>query len=255
MNRHVRTCTAVVALLGVWVLAAGCQPSEQAAAGHRPRRPPAAAAAGHDMVRPPDRSETSLVAQAVGERVAIYAGPGARSPRLSLANPQPSGAPLVFLVRQRRSGWLRVLLPIRPNGSTGWVRATDVSLRQHDFRIVVDLSGHRMSVFKGGQLIQHEPIAVGRSATPTPGGLYYIKEVIKTNDPDGPYGPYAFGLSGFSGVLHTFGKGDAVIGIHGTNAPWLLGRDVSHGCIRVSNQAITSLAKRLPLGVPVEITT
>jgi lipoprotein-anchoring transpeptidase ErfK/SrfK len=255
MNRCVRTCAAVVVLLGVWVLASGCQPSERASAGRHPRHPAAATPASHDRVWPRDRSETSLVAQAVGVRVAVYPSPGARSPRSSLTNPQPSGAPLTFLVRERRSGWLRVLLPIRPNGSTGWVRATDVSLSQHDFRIVVDLSGHRMSVLKGGQLIQREPIAVGKSATPTPGGLYYIKELIKTNDPDGPYGPYAFGLSGFSGALETFGKGDAVIGIHGTNAPWLLGGDVSSGCVRVSNQAITSLARRLPLGVPVEIRT
>jgi lipoprotein-anchoring transpeptidase ErfK/SrfK len=148
-----------------------------------------------------------------------------------------------------------VLLPIRPNGSAGWIRETDVSLSQHDFRIVVGLGDHLLSVFKGGRLIQREPIAVGRSATPTPSGLYYIMELIKTNDPEGPYGPYAFGLSGFSNVLESFRNGDGVVGIHGTNAPRLLGGDVSHGCIRVSNLAITSLARRLPLGVPVEIRT
>jgi lipoprotein-anchoring transpeptidase ErfK/SrfK len=70
---------------------------------------------------------------------------------------------------------------------------------------------------------------------------------------NGPYGPYAYGLSGFSNVLTSFGSGDGVIGIHGTNEPWLIGKDVSHGCIRMRNDDIERLAQFLPLGTPVEI--
>ena len=44
-----------------------------------------------------------------------------------------------------------------------------------------------------------------------------------------------------------------MIGIHGTNQPALLGHDVSHGCIRMSNAGISKLAAILPLGVPVDI--
>lgn len=58
---------------------------------------------------------------------------------------------------------------------------------------------------------------------------------------------------GFSGVLVDFAGGDGMIGIHGTNDPSSIGRDSSHGCIRMSNEGITKLAESVPLGVPVEI--
>jgi lipoprotein-anchoring transpeptidase ErfK/SrfK len=68
------------------------------------------------------------------------------------------------------------------------------------------------------------------------------------------YGPYAYGLSGHSEVLDTFNGGDAELGIHGNNEASVLGKDVSHGCIRMSNDKITRLAGLLPLGTPVQIT-
>ncbi|MGH9265106.1 MAG: L,D-transpeptidase, partial [Acidimicrobiales bacterium] len=127
------------------------------------------------------------------------------------------------------------------------------------FRIVVELGAHRLTAYQGTEVLVSEPIGVGTADAPTPGGLYYIKELFEpvdragNPDPGGPYGPYAYGLSGFSEVLFEFGGGDGQFGIHGTNDPSGLGRDVSHGCIRISNQAITLLAGTLPLGVPVEI--
>jgi lipoprotein-anchoring transpeptidase ErfK/SrfK len=114
-------------------------------------------------------------------------------------------------------------------------------------------------VWNGDEVFAEEPIGVGTTDTPTPGGLYYTKELLQPIDrqgrpiPDGPYGPYAYGLSGFSDVLYDFAGGDGVIGIHGTNDPSSIGRDASHGCIRLSNEAITRLASTLPIGVPVEI--
>jgi lipoprotein-anchoring transpeptidase ErfK/SrfK len=61
-------------------------------------------------------------------------------------------------------------------------------------------------------------------------------------------------LSGFSNVIDEFRGGDGVIGIHGTNEPDAIGTDVSHGCIRMSNEAILELVPVLPLGTPVHIT-
>ena len=57
-----------------------------------------------------------------------------------------------------------------------------------------------------------------------------------------PHCPYAFGLSAYSTVLTSFGGGDGEVGLHGTNDPSILGSDVSHGCIRVSNSVITRLS-------------
>lgn len=198
-------------------------------------------------------SFTSVVAVAQVGRVPVYSTPGATSIRQSIANPNENGAPLVFLVQEDKGDWLHVFLPVRPNGSNGWVRASDVRLGRHNYRIVVELSAHRITVYEGSNVFLAEPVGVGTSSTPTPGGTYYVKELLKPPSPNGPYGAYAYGLSGFSNQLTSFAGGDGVIGIHGTNDPSSIGKDVSHGCIRMSNAGITRMAARLPLGTPVEI--
>ena len=81
----------------------------------------------------------------------------------------------------------------------------------------------------------------------------YIKELLQPPNPNGPYGPFAYGLSGFSEVLTSFAGGPGALGIHGTNDPSSVGHPVSYGCIRMSNASISALARILPLGVPVEI--
>jgi lipoprotein-anchoring transpeptidase ErfK/SrfK len=227
-------------------VAAGAAPAGSTVAPFTPRGPLASAS-------------PSVVAHALVPELAVYDAPGAAVAFLALANPQPSGAPLVMLVTEQRAGWLHVLLPVRPNGSTGWIRAEQASLVTHDFRLVVELGAHRITAYQGREVLLSEPIGVGTRDAPTPGGLYYIKELFQPVDangrlyPDGPYGPYAYGLSGFSEVLFDFAGGDGQFGIHGTNDPSGLGHDVSHGCIRMSNAGITLLARTLPLGVPVDI--
>ena len=100
-----------------------------------------------------------------------------------------------------------------------------------------------------------EPIGVGTADTPSPSGIYYVKELLRPPSQDGPYGHYACGLSGFSNQLTSFAGGAGVIGIHGTNEPGSIGRDVSHGCIRVNNGVIDRMVNDIgiPLGTPVEI--
>jgi lipoprotein-anchoring transpeptidase ErfK/SrfK len=195
----------------------------------------------------------AVVAQAKVRSVAVYRYPGAKKPWRRLANPTADGGPLVFLVAQRLRGWERVYLPMRPNGTTAWVRDSQVSLALDPFRLVVSLRHHTVSVLKNGRVIRIEKAGVGRSVMPTPRGTYYILALLKQPDPNGPYGPYAFGLSAFSNVLFHFGGGRGEIGVHGTDDPAHLGTDVSHGCIRISNAAIWALAHLLPLGTPVQI--
>jgi len=194
-----------------------------------------------------------IVAQAKGPNIDVYRAPTEAQPYLTMPNPNKDGAPLVFLVRERDISWLKVLLPLRPNGSTGWIHADQVDLASDFFRVVVELNAHRISVYDRGLLVHQEPIGVGRTETPTPGGEYYLAELLQPPNPNGPYGPYAYGLSGFSDVLHNFAGGEGVIGIHGNNDASVLGHDVSHGCIRMSNPGITKLVAVLPLGVPVTI--
>ncbi|MGH9193859.1 MAG: L,D-transpeptidase [Acidimicrobiales bacterium] len=197
---------------------------------------------------------TSLVAHAKPASVPVYAAAGDGEPVSSLDNPNENGAPLVFLVKEQQGDWLNVYLPVRPNGSTGWVRAADVSVVSNPYSMDIALGAYRLVVHNGDEVVLDEPIAVGTADTPTPGGVYYIKELLQPPDPSGPYGPYAYGLSGFSNVLDEFNGGDGVIGIHGTNQPEAIGTDVSHGCIRLRNEAILELVPVLPLGTPVHIT-
>jgi lipoprotein-anchoring transpeptidase ErfK/SrfK len=207
------------------------------------------------------KSETSeqsavpaVVAYAVSNEVQVFATPGDATPVATLANPTTTDGQLVFLIDQLApGGWLQALLPVKPNGTTGWIRASDVSLASNPYRIVVRLRAHRVTVLKNDEVVLRAPVAVGKRQTPTPGGRYYLTQLFEPPNPDGPYGPFAYSLSGFSEVLETFKGGDAIIGIHGTNQPDLVGEDVSHGCIRMTNDQITRLSKILPLGTPVSI--
>jgi len=201
----------------------------------------------------------SLVARVAVPNIAVYDAPTASQPSRNFANPWPLNddpklpVELVFLVEQQVGPWLKVLLPVRPNGTAGWVHSKDVTLQQDQFRITVELKAHRLTVFNGDAMLLTDTVAVGQPATPTPTGTYYIRVLLKAPDPNTVYGPYAYGLSGHSEALNTFAGGDAEVGIHGNNDTSVLGTDASHGCIRMSNDKITQLAGLLPLGTPVRI--
>ena len=84
------------------------------------------------------------------------------------------------------------------------------------------------------------PVAVGSRATPTPTGRYYVNQRLIPQDPRGPFGPAAIGISAYSNVLTGWTQGGP-IAIHGTNEPWSIGHAVSNGCIRVPNVVLRRL--------------
>lgn len=151
--------------------------------------------------------------------------------------------------RRCKAAWYRVMLPLKPNGQTGYVRATDVRLRPLRARVVVDLSTRRLTVFERGRRLFGAKVAIGSRATPTPTGRFYVNQRFR-DDPSGPYGWAAIGISAFSEVLHGWPQGGPVA-IHGTNRPSLLGLPVSNGCIRVSNGTVKRLWRVAPTGTPV----
>lgn len=167
----------------------------------------------------------------------------------------PDETPLVFLVKSVSGDNVELYLPIRPNGSTGWVPASEVNVYATDLSVDVYIENHELTVSQDEVVVATYPIGTGQDELPTPGGVYFLRELLAPPDPTGPYGPYAYGLSGYSPVLDSFKGGDAVIGIHGTNDPDSIGNDVSHGCIRMNNADITQLVEtwQLPLGTPVYI--
>jgi lipoprotein-anchoring transpeptidase ErfK/SrfK len=247
----VRRLIAILFALGL--VAAGCGGKGGVSAARSTASADAAAGdATTGTTIPPD---TSFVATANGPTVDVYDSPSSATPSQSLANPTESGAPAVFLLMDQNftGPWYHVWLPVRPNGSNGYIKAAQVNLSRHRWHIKVELGAHQITVTNAGAVFLQEPVGVGTEDTPTPGGVFYIKELLQPPTPDGPYGPYAYGLSGFSNQLTDFNGGQGVIGIHGTNEPDKIGTDVSHGCIRMSNDGITKLAQTLPLGVPVEI--
>ena len=198
-------------------------------------------------------SAPAMVADVKGSKVGLYSTPGQAEADDSFSNPTWEGLPLVFLVQQSQGEWLEVQLNTRPNQTTAWVRAADVSLRQVAHRIVVSLAARSMTVYDGQTPIMEAAVAVGTSSTPTPRGNYYVDGAVRTPDPSGVYGPYQVSVAAFSEVLMTFGSGVGQIAMHGTNAPSLVGTAASNGCLRMNNADITRLANTVHIGTPVQI--
>jgi lipoprotein-anchoring transpeptidase ErfK/SrfK len=169
-----------------------------------------------------------------------------------------NGVPTVFAVRAQRlredcePDWFRVQLPLKPNGVTGWVRASDVQLAAVTTRILVDLSDRRVTLFDRGRAVLSVPAAIGSSETPTPVGRFYVNQRLVPDDASGPYGSGAIGISAFSEVLTGWTQGGP-IAIHGTNRPDLIGAAVSSGCIRVRNDLLQRLFDRTRAGTPVTV--
>ena len=205
----------------------------------------------------PETEETprheSQVATAAVPKVEVFEEPAARRPFTTFDHPNSFGTPRVFLVQEYAGDWIRVLLPMRPNGSEGWVRAEDVTLATNPYRIEVDLGDFELTAYKHDRVVVQSRAAIGTGGTPTPQGRFFTTILAKPSDPASPYGKYAYGLSAYSEVLNTFAGGDGQVAIHGTNQPSLIGTAVSHGCVRVDNPTITKLARLIPLGTPVRI--
>lgn len=187
----------------------------------------------------PDRASEPIevpAETAVGERTTLAVVGDADAP----AQPHP--------------GWFKVLLPTRPNGATGWVPAETVEVTHTPFRVTIELDDRRILVEQDGVEVFTTFIAIGTEENPTPLGSTYVTELIQTLEPDGAYGPYAFGLALHSDTLTEFAGGPGQVGVHGTNQPDLIGQPVSHGCVRLTNDDIEALVDLgLPLGVPVFI--
>jgi lipoprotein-anchoring transpeptidase ErfK/SrfK len=198
-------------------------------------------------------SSPATVADVKVAKIGLYSTPGQAEADDSFSNPTWEGLPLVFLVQQRQGDWLQVQLNTRPNQTTAWIRAADVSLRQTSHRIVVSLASRTLTVYDGQSQVMEASVAIGDPTTPTPRGNYYIDGAVRTPDPSGVYGPFQLSVAAFSEVLMSFGSGVGQIAMHGTNAPGLIGSAVSNGCLRMTNVDVTRLANTVEIGTPVSI--
>lgn len=265
--RGTRRRTAVVvvaALIGVGAAATGVAtlvdhgPAVAVAAQASRTAPPPPLPISKPAPQPDAQPDARSTVVAAPHGVTVFDAPGGHR-RLSLPGRTQLGATQTLLtVGSQAVGsqgdWWQVLLPVRPNGATGWVRKADVDATTIGTRIEIDRRAHRLTFRRDGLVVALYPIAVGTRSTPTPAGRFYVDDNPPTGNPSGAYGPYALGLSGHSDVLLQFGSGDGVLGIHGTNEPSSIGTDASHGCVRLRNADITALFRATPLGTPVVVT-
>jgi lipoprotein-anchoring transpeptidase ErfK/SrfK len=146
--------------------------------------------------------------------------------------------------------WYHVSVPMRPNGTYGWIPASAADLSPTDVQIVIDVSARTIDVLKRGKRVVHARVAVGAPGMETPLGHYYVAAgFVPYGDPF--LGVYALETSAYSKLTEWPGGG--VVGIHGTDQPWLLGKAVSHGCVRVANTTASALKRLTPAGTPIWI--
>jgi len=204
----------------------------------------------------------SLVALATVPRLSIYASPDATQPArvvtnpwLAVANDPKTKVTQTFLVvSQRADGWVKVLLPVHPIDTIGWVRTEEVRINKVGYKIKIQIGASLLTVFHRGDVIYQGPIAVGMPLSPTATGDYYVRVVLKA--PAGApsaYGPYILGLASRTNDFPTFTGADDEIAIHGNDDVSALGRAVTLGSVRMENPEIATLAGLLPLGTPVQI--
>jgi lipoprotein-anchoring transpeptidase ErfK/SrfK len=212
---------------------------------------PPRSALDRDRVALPNEQQ-AIVGRAVTPKGWVFANPTSYRP------PQP----LVFGVVQRQGDWLEVQLPVRPNGTTGWIRSSRVTLSSTTMSVQVSLSERRLRVVDAGAVLVDVPAGIGRPATPTPTGTFTVTDVVPSANPAGGYGPVALALDGYSEVMDSFAgesgedAPDAtvpVLAVHGTNRPESVGQAQSNGCPRLYNGDMLRVAAMVPAGTPVQI--
>ena len=157
------------------------------------------------------------------------------------------------LERLDRTGapaWYRISVPGRPNGRTGWIPAAAANIHPVDRWLVVYRGTRKFELYIDGVLRRTGPVAVGARGMETPIGLFFVQSrFVPSKYPI--LGAFAFETSGYSKLSDWPGGG--VVGVHGTNTPWLIGQAVSHGCVRLRNSDVLVLRKLVRVGTPVKI--
>jgi lipoprotein-anchoring transpeptidase ErfK/SrfK len=186
------------------------------------------------------------IPSAQGRRIEVVAG---RRPLTHVR----TALPVLGRSSGRAGSWLRVRLPGRPNGHTGWISANRTREISTPWQLRVELSTRRLTVFRGGRVRRQFRVVIGKPSTPTPRGAFFVEEALALSSRESG-GPFALATSARSNVYQEFDGGPGQIGIHGTNnlsgAP---GSAASHGCIRLRPRAITWLARRIGAGVPLTV--
>ncbi len=187
-------------------------------------------------------------------RAEVFESPTSADPRTTLEPTTILGTTTVLaVIGGPERGRYEVMLPLRPNGSTGWIESDGLDFYIADAEIRVDLSDRELTYVVDGTEVLRTRVGVGSEHNQTPIGVYFVTDSVTLSDPGSPWGPYALGLSARSDSITEFNGGDGIIGIHGTNNPGSIGDDISLGCIRLRNEDIAALHEMTPIGTRVTI--
>jgi lipoprotein-anchoring transpeptidase ErfK/SrfK len=185
----------------------------------------------------------------------IRTAPRATSPLLGVV---PAVTPIthdrtVLPVLSHHQRWLKVRLPGRPNGHTGWITRTATLRWATNWHLVVNRARRHVSVYRSGRLVRVFKAVVGKPSTPTPAGEFFVEESIALRSSD-VGAPFALALSARSEVLQEFDGGPGQIALHGlSNVGGVLGTAASHGCVRLADDAMRWLVVRIGPGTPVTV--
>lgn len=166
-------------------------------------------------------------------------------------SPQPFGDPMTFLVVRSSGDWLQVQLPVRPNGTMGWVKKSDVEVSEVGAHVEVNVAERKLRIFQGASMVAESPVAVGVAATQTPTGRHFLTDKLRESG-GSKRQPWSLGISAYSEQLDTFDGGAPQIAMHGWPDSSVFGQARSNGCIRVPTATVEQLAA-LPLGTPVDV--
>ncbi|CAB4346018.1 MAG: L,D-transpeptidase family protein [Actinobacteria bacterium] len=168
-------------------------------------------------------------------------------------NPTYYKNPLVVDVLENQGDWMKVLITARPNHTTGWIKADDVTIAATDYHMELDLSTFHLKVFQGANVFVETDVVIGKDSTPTPIGRFFVTEKIKNSSDTGVYGAWILPTNGYSEVLETFDNGLPQVAFHGTNQPELVRTKSSNGCVRIPNDVVITIAGAIPAGTPIDI--
>lgn len=165
---------------------------------------------------------------------------------------------MVTALRRGSDGrdWVQVQLPVRPVGTTGWVRRDAVLLRAIETRVVVRLDARRLELWRGRYRLGRWRAGIGRPGTPTPVGVFAVQDAVRTLGPWRlVYGGHTIALTAHSRVVRRFAGGDGLVAIHGAGDGGLgrVGRPSSHGCVILGESALALVARVARAGTPVVI--
>ncbi|MBX7159848.1 MAG: L,D-transpeptidase family protein [Acidimicrobiia bacterium] len=193
-------------------------------------------------------------------QLTAYAAPDPTSAQVArFRDHNTFGDPQTFRIVEEARGpgggvWYHVLLPIQPNGATGWVRMRDVTVRGQAERLVVDLSERTMRRIGNGVEVGRWRVAIGTDETPTPVGPSYLWTVwTPERGSHKAYGAGVLAMAAMSPTISDWHGGAPRIAIHGTSRPSDIGRAVSHGCVRMLDADLRPLLDDLPLGMPIDV--